>query len=103
MPEVRDLEGRMTTGADVALLTVHGDGDDNVYVTQGERITAELQASGAQAEFVRIEGRECNCHEDCWRVARARQAIHRFLNRMLSHEGNRFFEEKYGTKSPLRD
>jgi dipeptidyl aminopeptidase/acylaminoacyl peptidase len=38
--------------ADVSLLTVHGARDDNVYVTQGERITAELQSKGAETEFI---------------------------------------------------
>ena len=58
---------------------------------------------GAEADLVRIEGREGNCHEDCWKVARARTAIHRFLDRRLSHDGNRFYEAKHGTRSPLRD
>jgi acetyl esterase/lipase len=101
--ELRDISTVTFARPDVSLLTVHGAGDDNVYVTQGERITAELRSRGAEAEFVRIEGREGNCHSDCWRVARARRAIHRFLDRKLSHDGNRFFEEKYGTGSPLRD
>jgi hypothetical protein len=74
-----------------------------VYVAQAERITATLQAKGAETEFIRIEGREGNCHADCWRVPRARSALHRFLDRKLAHDGNRFFEEKYGTTSPLRD
>jgi len=101
--ELRDISTVTFARPDVSLLTVHGAGDDNVYVTQGERITAELHARGAEAELVRLEGREGNCHENCWRVARARTAIHRFLNRKLAHDGNQFFEEKYGTRSPLRD
>jgi acetyl esterase/lipase len=101
--ELRDISTVMFARPDVALLTVHGAGDDNVYVTQGERITAELQSKGAETEFVRIEGHEGNCHEDCWKVPRARRAIHRFLARRLSHDGNRFYEEKHGTRSPLRD
>ena len=70
---------------------------------QGERITAELRAKGAETEFIRIEGREGNCHEDCWKVASARQAIHRFLDRRLGHDGDRFYAEKHGRRSPLRD
>ena len=42
-----------------------------------------------------------DCHEDCWRVPRARMAIHRFLDRKLSHDGDRFYVEKHGTKSPF--
>jgi len=101
--ELRDISTVTFARPDVALLTVHGAGDDNVYVTQGERITAELQSKGAETEFVRLEGEEGNCHSDCWRVSRARRAIHRFLDRKLSHDGNRFFEDRYGTRSPLRD
>jgi acetyl esterase/lipase len=101
--ELRDISTVTFARRDVSLLTVHGAGDDNVYVTQGERITAELEARGAEAELVRLEGREGNCHDNCWRVARARTAIQRFLDRKLSHDGNRFFEEKHGTRSPLRD
>ena len=101
--ELRDISTVTFARPDVALLTVHGAGDDNVYVTQGERITAALQSKGAETEFVRIEGEEGNCHEDCWKVPRARRAIHRFLDRKLSHDGNRFYEEKHGTRSPLRD
>ena len=101
--ELRDISTVTFARPDVSLLTVHGAGDDNVYVTQGERITAELQSKGAETEFVRIEGGDGNCHEDCWRVSRARAAMHRFLDRKLSHDGNRFYEEKHGTRSPLRD
>ncbi len=101
--ELRDISTVTFARPDVSLLTVHGAGDDNVYVMQGERITAELRSKGADAELVRIEGEEGNCHEDCWKVPRARIAIHRFLGRRLSHDGNRFYEEKHGTRSPLRE
>ncbi len=84
--ELRDISTVTFARPDVSVLTVHGAGDDNVYVTQGERITAELRSKGAEAEFVRIEGREGDCHEDCWKVPRARDAIHRFLDRRLSHD-----------------
>jgi acetyl esterase/lipase len=101
--ELRDISTVTFARPDVSLLTVHGAGDDNVFVAQGERITASLRAKGADAEFVRIDGDEGDCHEDCWKVPRARSAIHRFLARTLSHDGNRFFEEKYGTRPPVRD
>ena len=101
--ELRDISTVTFARPDVSLLTVHGAGDDNVYVAQGERITAELRSRGAETELVRIEGKEGNCHEDCWMVARARKAIHRFLARELSHDGNRFYEERHGTRSPVRD
>ena len=101
--ELRDISTVTFARPDVAVLTVHGAGDDNVYVTQGERITAELRSKGAETEFVRIDGRAGNCHEDCWKAPGARSAIHRFLDRRLSHDGNRFYEEKHGTRSPLRD
>ena len=101
--ELRDISTVTYARADVALLTVHGAGDDNVYVAQGERITAALRSKGADAEFVRIDGDEGSCHEDCWKVPRARKAIHRFLDRRLSHDGNGFYEAKHRTRSPLRD
>src|SRR5688500_14327877 len=101
--ELRDISTVTFARPDVSLLTIHGAGDDNVYVAQGERITAALRSRGAEAEFVRIEGSEGDCHEDCWKVARARAAIHRFLDRELAHDGNRFFEERSGRRSPLRD
>ncbi len=88
--ELRDISTVTFARPDVALLTVHGAGDDNVYVAQGERITAALRAAGAQAEFVRLEGREGDCHEDCWKAPRARRALHDFLDRRLSHDGDRF-------------
>src|SRR5687768_14792301 len=88
--ELRDISTVTFVRPDVALLTVHGAGDDNVYVAQGERITAALRSRGAEAEFVRIEGTEGNCHEDCWKVPEARAALHRFLNRRLAHDGDRF-------------
>jgi acetyl esterase/lipase len=81
--ELRDISTVTFARPDVSLLTVHGAGDDNVYVTQGERITAVLLSKGADAEFIRIEGREGNCHEDCWKVPKARKAIHDFLDRKL--------------------
>jgi acetyl esterase/lipase len=101
--ELRDISTVTFARPDVSLLTVHGAGDDNVYVTQAERITAALRSKGAETELVRIEGEEGDCHEDCWRVSRARRAIHRFLDRKLSHDGDRFYEERHGTRSPLRD
>jgi acetyl esterase/lipase len=101
--ELRDISTVTFARPDVSLLTVHGAGDDNVYFAQGERITAVLQAMGADTEFVPIEGREGNCHEDCWTVPIAKEAIHRFLDRSLSHDGNHFFEAKHDTRSPLRD
>jgi fermentation-respiration switch protein FrsA (DUF1100 family) len=100
---LRDISTVTFARPDVSLLTIHGSGDDNVYVTQGERITTALRSRGAETEFVRIEGEEGDCHSDCWKVPGARRAIHRFLNRKLSHDGNRFFEERQGTRSPLRD
>jgi acetyl esterase/lipase len=101
--ELRDISTVTFARPDVALLTIHGAGDDNVYVTQGERITAELRSRGAETEFVRLDGEEGNCHNDCWRVSRARKALHRFLDRKLSHDGNRYFEERSGTRSPWSD
>ena len=98
--ELRDISTVTFARSDVSVLTVHGAGDDNVYVTQGERITAELESKGADTEFVRIDGEEGDCHEDCWKVPRARRAIHRFLDRTLSHDGKRFYEQRHGTKPP---
>jgi len=92
--ELRDISTVTFARPDVSLLTVHGAGDDNVYVTQGERITAELRSKGAETELVRIEGEAGNCHEDCWKVSSARIAIHRFLGRTLSHDGNRFYRTR---------
>ena len=100
--ELRDISTVTFARPDVSLLTVHGAGDDNVYVAQGERITAALRARGAEAELVRIEGSEGDCHEDCWKVSRARRAMHRFLDRRLAHDGDRFFEDRHGARSPLR-
>jgi acetyl esterase/lipase len=101
--ELRDISTVTFARPDVALLTVHGAGDDNVYVAQGERITAALRSRGAEAEFVRLDGRDGDCHEDCWKVPAARTALHRFLDRRLAHDGDRFFEERSGTRSPRRD
>ena len=95
--ELRDISTVTFARPDVSLLTVHGAGDDNVYVAQGERITAVLRARGADAEFVRIEGRAGDCHEDCWKVPAARRALHRFLDRTLAHDGDRFQAERSGT------
>ena len=100
--ELRDISTVTFARPDVSLLTVHGAGDDNVYVAQGERITAALKSKGADVEFIRIDGNDGNCHEDCWKVPRARRAIHRFLDRTLSHDGSRFFEDAHGTPSPLK-
>lgn len=92
--ELRDISTVTFVRPDVSVLTVHGAGDDNVYVRQGERITAALQSAGAETEFIRLEGREGDCHSDCWRVPRAREAIHRFLDRKLSHDRSRFLETR---------
>jgi acetyl esterase/lipase len=100
--ELRDISTVTFARPDVSVLTVHGAGDDNVYFAQAARVTAVLQDLGADAELVRLEGSEGNCHSNCWEVPRAREAIHRFLERTLAHDGNRFFEERRGTGS-LRD
>jgi len=96
--ELRDISTVTFARPDVSVLTVHGAGDDNVPVDQGDRITAALRAAGAETEFVRIEGREGNCHSDCWKVPRARRALHDFLSRKLAHDGTRFFDDNHGTK-----
>jgi acetyl esterase/lipase len=92
--ELRDISTVTFARPDVSLLTVHGAGDDNVYVAQAERITAALRARGARAELVRIGGRAGDCHDDCWRVPEAREAIHRFLDRELAHDGDGFLERR---------
>jgi acetyl esterase/lipase len=98
--ELRDISTVTFARPDVALLTVHGAGDDNVYVAQGERITSALRSKGANVELVRIEGDEGECHEDCWKVPQARRAIHAFLGRTLSHDAARFYEATQGTRPP---
>ena len=100
--ELRDISTVTFARPDVAVLTVHGAGDDNVYVAQAHRITAALEAAGAETELVRIDGREGNCHEDCWKVPRARRAIHRFLDVKLSHDGRGFHERRHGKPSAPR-
>jgi acetyl esterase/lipase len=90
--ELRDISTVTFARPDVSVLTVHGAGDDNVYVAQAERLTAVLQSIGAETQFIRIDGKEGNCHSDCWKVPRAREALHRFLDRKLAHDGNRFLE-----------
>lgn len=101
--ELRDISTVTFVRPDVSVLTIHGAGDANVYVTQAERITAALRSKGAETEFVRLEGGEGHCHQDCWKAPRARTAIHKFLNRRLLHDGNRFHEEKHGARSPLKE
>ena len=101
--ELRDISTVTFVRPDVSVLTVHGAGDDNVYVEQGDRITAALQAAGAETEYIRIEGNDGDCHTDCWKVPVARRAIHRFLERKLEHDGNAFFTAMYGTTSPLTE
>jgi acetyl esterase/lipase len=98
--ELRDISTVTFARPDVSVLTIHGAGDDNVYVSQGDRLTSALRSAGADAEFVRIEGDPGNCHSDCWEVPVARAALHRFLDRTLRHDGNRFFEQKRGRKPP---
>jgi acetyl esterase/lipase len=99
--ELRDISTVTFARPDVSVLTIHGAGDDNVYVSQGDRITAALRSAGADAEYVRIEGTAGNCHSDCWEVPIARAALHRFLGRTLQHDGNRFYEQKHGRKPPV--
>lgn len=101
--ELRDISTVTFARPDVSLLTVHGAEDDNVYVSQGDRITSAVRTSGGEAEYVRIEGPAGKCHEECWKVPNARNAIHKFLDRHLSHDGNAFFEQQTGRPSPMRD
>ena len=96
--ELRDISTVTFARGDVALLTVHGAGDDNVYVAQAERITSALKAAGADVEFVRIDGKEGDCHGECWKVPQARQAIHRFLDAKLSHDGRSFHAQQQGKR-----
>jgi hypothetical protein len=42
----------------------------------------------------RLDGKDGDCHSECWRVPWARDAIHRFLDRKLSHDGARFREAR---------
>ena len=98
--ELRDISTVTFARPDVSVLTIHGAGDDNVYVAQGERLTAALRARGADTEFVRLEGREGDCHSECWKVPRARAAIHRFLSRTLGHDGDGFLESTRRARPP---
>ena len=81
--ELRDISTVTFARPDVSVLTIHGAGDDDVSVDQGDRLTAALRAKGADTEFIRLEGKEGNCHTNCWKVPRAREALHRFLARKL--------------------
>ncbi|MGH7677079.1 MAG: alpha/beta hydrolase fold domain-containing protein, partial [Gemmatimonadaceae bacterium] len=81
--ELLDISTVTFARPDVSVLTIHGAGDWDVVVAHGDRLTAALQAKGAEAEFIRLEGKEGNCHSDCWKVPRAREALHRFLARKL--------------------
>jgi dipeptidyl aminopeptidase/acylaminoacyl peptidase len=81
--ELRDISTVTFARSDVSVLTIHGAGDDDVHVAQGDRLTAALRAKGADTEFIRLEGKEGNCHTECWKVPRAREALHRFLARKL--------------------
>ena len=101
--ELRDISTVTFARPDVSLLTVHGAGDDNVYVSQGERITSVLQSVGARTEFIRIDGAAGNCHSDCWKVPVARKALHRFLDRELMHDGDRHREQRPGGTPARRD
>jgi acetyl esterase/lipase len=83
--ELRDISTVTFARPDVSVLTIHGAGDDDVHVTQGDRLTAALRAKGAETEFIRLEGKEGNCHTDCWKAPRAREALHRFLARKLGN------------------
>src|SRR5690606_18065009 len=65
---LRDISTVTFARSDVSILTVHGAGDDNVYVAQGDRITEVLRSHGADTEYVRLEGNAGECHSDCWRV-----------------------------------
>ncbi|MDF1501414.1 alpha/beta hydrolase [Roseisolibacter sp. H3M3-2] len=96
--ELRDISTVTFARPDAAVLTVHGTGDDNVYVDQGERLTAALRAAGATTEFVRLDGDEGECHEECWRVPRARRALHAFLDRELRHDGDAFAARRAGAR-----
>jgi acetyl esterase/lipase len=80
---LRDFSPVTFARPDVSVLTIHGAGDNDVSVVNGDRLTAALRAKGADTEFIRIEGKEGNCHSACWRVPRAREALHRFLARKL--------------------
>jgi acetyl esterase/lipase len=97
--ELLDISTVTFARPDVSVLTIHGAADDNVYVAQGDRITEVLRANGAKAEYVRLEGRDGRCHTDCWRVPSARATLHRFLDRELRHDGERFFQERVGARS----
>ncbi len=101
--ELRDISTVTFARADVSVLTIHGAGDDNVYVAQGERITAVLRSRGAEAELVRVEGAAGDCHEDCWKAPAARAAIHRFLDRRLSHDGDAFLRARRAAAARRRD
>jgi acetyl esterase/lipase len=81
--ELRDISPVSFARPDVSVLAIHGAGDDDVHVSQGDRLAAALRDKGADIEYVRLEGREGNCHADCWKVPRARDTLHRFLARTL--------------------
>ena len=90
--ELTDLSTVTFARAGASVLTIHGVNDDNVYFPQAERITAALTAAGADTRLVRVDGDAGHCHENCWKTAHARRAIHEFLDAGLRHDGRGYFE-----------
>ena len=92
LAELTDLSTVTFARAGVSVLTIHGVNDDNVYFAQAERLTAALAAAGADTRLVRVDGDAGHCHENCWKTAHARRAIHEFLNARLGHDGTGYSE-----------
>jgi hypothetical protein len=66
-------------------------------LSRGDAELAEMNNLFALAAWLRFEflrHQEGDCHSDCWPVPRARDAIRRFLDRKLSHDGARFREAR---------
>lgn len=101
--ELRDISTVTFVRRDVSLLSIHGTGDDNVYFPQSQRITNALQAKGASAHLVPVDGANGDCHEDCWTEERARKTLHQFLDRELRHDGNAYYLEFTGRPSPFQE
>jgi glycerophosphoryl diester phosphodiesterase len=99
--ELRDISTVTFARPGVSVWTVHGAGDDNVYIDQAHRLHTALMAAGAKSTFMPLI-RSGNCHEDCWKVPMARRAMHAFLDRTLEHDGNAWYEARHGTRSPIR-
>jgi acetyl esterase/lipase len=81
--ELQQLSPLFYARSDVSVFIIHGARDNQVRVTDSDELASRLEALGADMNYLRVEGRYGQIHNDCWTDPTIADALARFLRSRL--------------------